>query len=107
MLASDVFDSKIIHNEDKGYWSPFVSPESWSGGALIVSLRFQSFGEEVISQFASLLEAVYALGDLKVHPSFVLEFCKVVFCVELIRDVRDSNAYIFWAIQRCAQVEVF
>ena len=38
MLATSVLYSEVVDNEDKCDWSSFVSPEAWSGGALVIPM---------------------------------------------------------------------
>ena len=58
VLAADVFNTEIIHDKDKNDRSPFVAPEARRSGALVVAMRFKAGCEEVVGQFASLLEPV-------------------------------------------------
>ena len=32
MLQADILHAKVIHQEAKLYWPPFVPPQSWNGG---------------------------------------------------------------------------
>ena len=45
MLPPDILDSKVIDYQCELDWSPFVEPEPVDEGALVVSLRVETFLE--------------------------------------------------------------
>ena len=63
-------------------------------------------GEEIVGQFFSLLEAVDAVGDSKVHPLVANILHEVVFVDEFMRDDIEFDSAIFWAIERSIQIVV-
>ena len=60
VASVNILDAKVVHNKDKYDGPPFVTPEARCSGTLVVAVGRESFGEEVIGQFASLLEAIDA-----------------------------------------------
>ena len=63
-------------------------------------------GEAIIGKYPCLLEAVYTFGDFEVHPTVVAVLFKVLLVDELLWDLVDTNAGIFWAIEWRFEVEV-
>ena len=87
MAAPDVFDADVVNNEDKHDGASFVAPEARRGGTLVVTLRCQSCSEEVVSQHARLVKAVYPFPYFKVDPVMMSECGEVVFVNEFRGDV--------------------
>jgi hypothetical protein len=54
----DVLHSKVVDNESEADWAPIVMPISWCDLALLVPCLVEALGEEVLSNNASLREAV-------------------------------------------------
>ena len=48
MLAANIFDAKIVDDQDELDGAPNVSPEAWRRGGLMVSRRVEPFAEEVV-----------------------------------------------------------
>ena len=107
MLVPDIFNSKVIHDEDKQYWSPFVSPESHGGCGFIVTCFVEAGAQKIICQFSTLREHVATSENLKVYPTIVSVVGEIIFIDKFLRDVRKFDAHIFWAIHRGHEVEVF
>jgi hypothetical protein len=40
VLGAHIFNAKIIDDEAKLYWLPFVFPKAWSGSGFVVALLF-------------------------------------------------------------------
>ena len=55
MLVPDIFNSKVIHDEDEHDWSPFVSPESHGGCCFIVTCFVEAGAQKIICQFATMI----------------------------------------------------
>ena len=53
-----------------------------------------------------MLEAIDTFGDFEVHSPVVAVLLKVVIFDEFLWDLVDTNADIFWAIERRFVVEV-
>ena len=53
-----------------------------------------------------MLEAVDTFGDFEEHPTAVAVLFKVVLVDEFLWDLVDTYAGIFWAIERCFELEV-
>ena len=66
----------------------------------------QLFGEEIIGKFPCLLEAVDTFGDFKVYPTVLDVLFKAVLVDEFLGNLVDTNADIFWAVERRIKVEV-
>jgi len=107
VALSDIFNAEVINDEYEEDWTPFVPPEAGCGRTLEVSMPFKSLGEEIISQFAGLFEAVDAFCDFEVHPPFMNVFCEVIFVDDLLWNDRELNADVFRMVKWTAEVEVF
>jgi hypothetical protein len=107
MFTSCVLDTEIVNDEHKHYWPPFVPPESWCCGALVVSMGGEWLCEEVVGKFACLFESIYTLGYFKADPTVVHVSVQIVFDLEFVRDICEVDAHIFQAIKWCPQIEVF
>ena len=86
---------------------PFVTPQSWNGGRLVVVFCFKAFAEEVVGQDARLWKAVASAADFEVDPAISVPSLEVVFVNEFGRDVRDLDSGIIGVLHWCVQIEVF
>ena len=59
-----------------------------------------------MGKFASLFEAIHALVNFEVYPSFVIIVREVIFGDEFLRDDGDLDADVFRSVERCAKIEV-
>ena len=59
MFLSNVFYSKIVHDEGERDGLPFVAPEAGSVDALILSVGGEPFPEEFVGKYPGLWEAPY------------------------------------------------
>ena len=71
MLFSDIFDSKVINDEDEHDWSPLVTPQSHCGRCFIVSSFVEAGAQEIICKFTTLRESIATADDLKVDPTIM------------------------------------
>lgn len=82
MVAPNVFDAKIIHDEDgHDEAAPFVVPESRRGCTLVVAFS------QVVRQHARLGQVIDTLSNCKVDPVVMGKSCQVVFVNEFHGDV--------------------
>ena len=95
MAFAEVFDAKVINDEDKGDWAPLVSPEAWCEVALIVNVKLEPFKEKVVGKFARLFETVDSFIDLEVYPSVVCILCEIVLVDDFLGDVAEFDSDIF------------
>jgi hypothetical protein len=99
----NIFHPKVINNETELDGMPFVAPEAWGGGNLVISLSKKGRLEEIVGKNASLGKAITALTNLKVDPPITIATLKVVFLKEFHRNVNNFNADIFgvwyWSIE--------
>jgi hypothetical protein len=73
----DVLHSKVVNNKGEADWAPIVTPISWCDLALLVPCLVEALGEEVLSNNASLREAI--------HPA--LHFAEnVAICVRFVME---------------------
>ena len=86
---------------------PFVPPQSWNGGRILVPLCFQALEEEVVSQDARLWQSIASAADFEVDPAILITSLEVVFVNEFGRDVGGFDADIFRILHWCVQIEVF
>ncbi len=66
----------------------------------------ESFCEEIVCELTCLLQSINSIINFKVYPSVVFVVSEIVFIDEFLWDVRDFDAYVFWAVERCAEEEV-
>ena len=58
VFYANIFNPKVINNEEKLDWRPFVTPESRDGGRFVVTFCFKAFSKEIVSQDARLWQAI-------------------------------------------------
>ena len=73
MLASDVFNAKIIDDQDKLDGAPYVSPEARCGSRFVVPRHSESLVEEVVGKPSGLGKSIGASDDGEVHPAVVYQ----------------------------------
>ena len=88
VAAVNILDAKVVHNKDKDDGPPLVTPQARGSGTLVIAMGRESFGEEVIGQFASLLEAIDAFRDLEVDPVVEGILREIVLTDEFLWDVQ-------------------
>ena len=86
---------------------PFVTPQSWNGGRLIVPLCLKAFTEEVVGQDARLWKVVASAAYFEADPAISVPSMKVVFVDEFGWYVGDIDAGVFGVFHWSVQVEVF
>ena len=64
-----IFGTKVVDGEDKLNPVPLVTPETRSGGGLVLVVFFKAFAEEIFSKFYRLREAVDTLAYFEVNPT--------------------------------------
>ena len=106
MVAANILDTKVIHNEYKDDGSPFVAPEAWGGVALKVAVLGQMLSEEIIGKLAGLFQPVDPFGDLEVYPVIEHKLSEVVLVNEFLGNLGEVDADIFRSIEGSAQVKV-
>jgi hypothetical protein len=106
MFNADVFDTKVIHDEEKLEWMPFMAPKSWHGSSFVEALSNEVQSEQVIGKDANLGKSVTALANFNVDPAISISAREIVFLDERIRDVRELDANIFWIRHRSVQIEI-
>jgi hypothetical protein len=106
MFNAKVFDTKVIHDEAKLEWTPFMAPTSWHGRSFGEALSNEVQSEKVIGKDASLGKSVTALANFKVDPAILVSAREIVFLDELVWDVRELDANLFLIRHRSVQIEV-
>ena len=107
VFQADILHNEVVHKEAKFNRPPFVTPQSWNCGQLVVPLCLKAFAEEVISQDARLWQAVASAEDFEVDPAISVPSLEVVFVTEFGWDVGGFDAEILQVLHWCVQVEVF
>ena len=107
MAFADILYSKIINYQDELDRTPLVTPETWSGGGMIVTSGVQTLFEETVSEDSGLGQAVNAATNFEINPAVVCEGEKIIFVDELIRNIGELNADVFGMIERSCEIEVF
>ena len=73
MLVSDVFDAKIVDDQDKLDGAPDVLTEARCGSRFMVLRRSESLAEEVVGESSGLGQSIGASDYSKVHPAMVYQ----------------------------------
>jgi hypothetical protein len=106
MFNANVFDTKVIHDEAKLEWAPFMAPRSRRGSSIVEALSKEVRLEKVIGKDASLGKSITALANFKLDPAVSILAQEIVFLDELVWDVRELDVNIFWIRHRSVQIEV-
>jgi len=106
MLFANVFDTKVINNENELDRTPFVLPQSRRCGAFIIASLFKSPAEEVVGQFSTLWQAIASSYNFIVYPSIVDKRQQIVFVNDLLGNVRELDADILWTFHRGLEIKV-
>ena len=73
ILAPDVFDAKIVDNQEKLDGAPYVLPEARCGSRFVVPCRSESLAEKVVGKPSGLGKSIGASDDGEVHPAVVYQ----------------------------------
>ena len=103
---TNIFDAKVINDEEKHDGTPLVAPEARSSKILVLTVLVEALGEEVVGKLARLREAINAFSDFEVNPTFMHKLGEIVFANEFFRDIGKTEARIFETIKRGAQGKV-
>ncbi len=80
-------NGKVVDNECKHDRAPFVAPELWGGGCLIVVKFGKAVTEKFVGKDACLGETVHATAHLKVDPGVTGNLVELVLIDEFLGDV--------------------
>ena len=89
-----VFNTKVVKNENKNNWAPFVAPEPMSCGRFIVTGFVEAFVEMFICLISILWQAIASLENSKIDPSIEGVSSEVIFVNEFLRYVQDLDVHI-------------
>ena len=106
MVTAYILYTEIVNNEGESNGAPTVVPETWGGWSLVVSMLVQMGGEEVVGQFADLLESIDPLLDLEVYPAIAGKGIKSIFINKFLWDDGELDFDIFMAVQGRTELEV-
>ena len=106
MLLTNIFNSKVVYNEDKHDGSPFVPLESHCGGCFIVPSFVEVGTKEIICQFTTLRETIAPSNNLKVHPPILSVVGEIVLIDKFLWDVRKLDSHIFGSIHWGHEVNI-
>jgi hypothetical protein len=104
---ADILYTKIINYQDELDRTPLVTPETWSGGVMIVASGVQTLFEETVSEDSGLGQAINAATNFEKNPAVVCEGEKIIFVDELVRNIGELNVDVFGMIERSCEIEVF
>ena len=74
VFFSDIFYTKIIHNEAETDGSQIMFSETRADRALPIFFGIQAFCEEVLSYFSGKGEALHSLSDFKIDVAIFADF---------------------------------
>ncbi len=104
--TTNVLDGKVVNNECKHDWAPFLVPEPRGGGCLVVVKFGKAVSEEFVGKDACLGETVHATAHFKVDPGDAGNLVELVFVDEFLGDVRKLDVDILWPVKQGVQIEV-
>ena len=105
VLLSNIFDSKVVHNEAESDGYPFVETYYRGDERLIVSFSIESFGWEIIGELSVLGKAIDTFPDFKIDPTVTCKVMEVVLVGESFRDFSEAYTCTFKMIERSYQVK--
>ena len=73
-------------------------PETRGNVALIIAVCAKAFCEEIIGEAPGLFKSIDPLVNFKVDPSAMCVHGEVVSGDELLWDVADFDAHVFWPV---------
>jgi len=82
-----LLDANVVDDKDERNLAPLVSPKSWCGCTLVVSMGGESFHEEIVCKLTCLFQSINSIINFKVYPPIVFVFGEVVFIDEFLWDV--------------------
>ncbi len=71
VFDSDVFDTKVIHDEAELDGSPFVAPETRGGFNFIKAFREKAGSEEIVGENAGLGKTIATAANFEVDPACI------------------------------------
>ena len=107
MAFTDILYTKIINYQNELDRTPLVSPETWSGGGMIVASGVQTLFEETVSEDSGLGQAINAATNFEINPAVVSEGEQIIFVNELVRNIGELDADVFGMIERSCEIEGF
>ena len=97
--------SKVIDDETKQNRTPFVVPETWHRGCLVISSFFKMLTKLRVGQDAGLWQVVHALCDIEVYPT-IFGILEVVLVDEFLGDFGEFDFDVLMPVHRGAEVEI-
>ena len=103
---TNIFDTEVIDDEDKLKRAPLVTPDTRSGGGLVVVVFLKAFVEDIFGTFAVLREAADTFADFKVNPTIMNMFGEVLFIDKVLGNVGKFGSGVLWAVERVFEVKI-
>ena len=104
----NIFNTKVIDEQEKHNRGPLVAPQARSGGALVVTMLIETFFEDNVGQGPRLWETIDAVADLEVNPAIGMDVVhEAVFVDKLCCGVAQIDADELRFVQGCLEVKVF
>ena len=101
-----VFDAEVIHHQCECHGVALMSEQTRCVGSLVIAVCGQMLDQPVLSQAASLWQAVYALVDLHDDGVPLDVLPHLVLVDDISRNVVEVDAHILRCGQWCAEVEI-
>ena len=106
MTLAIIFGTEVVGGEDELNPAPLVTPETRSGGGLVLVVCFKAFAEEIFSKFYRLREAVDTLAYFEVNPTITTVFGEVVFIDKVLGNVNEFDSDVLRAVKRSFKVKI-
>ena len=102
VALSDIFDTKVINEQEKHNRLPLVAPQASSGGALVVAVLLETFFEESVGQGPRLWDTINAVTNIKVNPAIGMDVVhEAVLVDEFFWDFTQFDANVLRSVQGC------
>jgi hypothetical protein len=103
----DVLHTKVVDNKGEADWAPVVTSISWCDLALPVSCLVKALGEEVLSNNASLREAVHPASHFEENVAICIHFVmESVFIDDVLGEQFQFHSKVLVTFHGSHEVEV-
>ena len=102
MFFADVFDAKVVHDEAKTDWTPFVAPEAGCVADRCVAIGAKETGQLLFGEDAGVRKTIHAASHLDVDSSIVDKVLEFVVHDDFFGDGVGRDEHVLVIIHWCA-----
>ena len=107
MFFFNVFDAKVVHDETKTYWVPYVAPEAGSVVDWCVAVGAKETDQLLFGKDTGLRKTIHATSYLYVDSSIVDNVSEFVVHDDFFGDGVDRYEHVLVFIHWCTKIVVF